>query len=54
MTIQSRFLADTDLPLCRLEVKHHFDALTSKEKAYGMNTVSCFDGNASENPVIFC
>jgi hypothetical protein len=37
MTVQSRYLADTDLPLCRLEVKSHFDALSPNEKAYGVS-----------------
>ena len=33
--IHERFLADTNAPLCRLQVRSHFDTLTAKEKAYG-------------------
>ncbi|RKO87496.1 hypothetical protein BDK51DRAFT_27999 [Blyttiomyces helicus] len=30
----SRFLVDTDPPICKLDAKKHFDALTSKERLY--------------------
>ncbi|KAI9100673.1 peptidase family M49-domain-containing protein [Phlyctochytrium arcticum] len=34
MTGAKHFLADTNSPICRLEVKTHFDGLSDKEKTY--------------------
>lgn len=34
-TNASLYYADTDAPLCRLEVKKHFDSLSDKEAKYG-------------------